>query len=62
MRNLRSMLKLGEKIMLLEITRPLLFAGLLLGTFSDFWNGNLDTRFPRHDGRFMSKSDWNTVL
>ena len=62
MRNLRSMLKVGGKIVLLEITQPLLFAGLLLGTFSDFWNGNLDTRVPRNDGPFMSKSEWNSVL
>ena len=40
----------------------MLFAGLLLGTFSDFWNGSSDTHVPRHDGPFMSKSNWNSVL
>ena len=62
MRNLRNILKVGGKIVLLEITQPSLFAGLLLGTFSDFWNGSSDAHVPRPDGPFMSKSEWHSVL
>ena len=62
MHNLRNMLNVGGKIILLEITRPLLFAALLLGTFSDIWNGNLDPNFPRQEGPFMDKDTWDTIL
>ena len=62
MRNLRSVLKTGGKIILLEITQPALFAGLLLGTFSDYWNGGLDPNFPRHDGPFLDKQTWKTLF
>ena len=62
MRNLRSLLKVGGKIVLLEITKPTLFAGLLLGTFSDYWNGRLDPNYPRYDGPFLSKETWQKLL
>lgn len=62
MRNLRAVLKTGGKIILLEITQPALFTGLLLGTFSDFWNGSLDPNFPRHDGPFLDKENWKKLL
>ena len=62
MRNLRAVLRPGGKIILLEITQPALFTGLLLGTFSDFWNGSLDPNFPRHDGPFVDKESWKKLL
>ncbi|KAF5869444.1 putative polyketide synthase protein [Botrytis fragariae] len=60
--NIRSALKPGGKIILLELTRSNLSAGLVLGTFSDFWKGDLDTEFPRRNGPFLSKTMWRAVL
>ena len=61
-RNLRALLKPRSKMIMLEITEPTIFSGLLLGTFSDFWNGSLDPNFPRHDGLFLSKKTWQALL
>ena len=60
--NIRSAMKPTGKMVLLELTQPQLSAGLVLGTFSDFWKGDLDVDFPRLDGPFLSKSLWNKVL
>lgn len=60
--NIRSMLKPGGKMILLELTQSQLSAGLVLGTFSDFWKADHDPSYPRHDGPFLSKSLWKTVL
>lgn len=60
--NMRSALKPGGKMVLLELTQSQLSAGLVLGTFSDFWKGDLDKRFPRLDGPFLSKPMWRSVL
>ncbi|TGO27521.1 hypothetical protein BPAE_0041g00680 [Botrytis paeoniae] len=60
--NIRSALKPGGKIILLELTRSNLSAGLVLGTFSDFWKGDLDAEFPRRNGPFLSKTMWRAVL
>lgn len=60
--NIRSILKPGGKMMLLELTQSQLSAGLVLGTFSDFWKAEHDPNYPRYDGPFLSKSLWATVL
>lgn len=58
----RNVLKPGGKMILLELTQSQLSAGLVLGTFSDFWKADHDPNFPRYDGPFLSKSLWQTVL
>lgn len=60
--NIRNMLKPGGKMILLELTQSQLSAGLVLGTFSDFWKADHDPSYPRYDGPFLSKSLWRTVL
>ncbi len=60
--NVRSVLKPGGKLILLELTQSQLSAGLVLGTFSDFWKGDSDPEFPRFDGPFLSKTMWRSVL
>ena len=60
--NIRSALKPGGKMVLLELTQSQLSAGLVLGTFSDFWKGDLDSSFPRFDGPFLSKQMWRSAL
>jgi NADPH:quinone reductase-like Zn-dependent oxidoreductase/SAM-dependent methyltransferase len=60
--NIRNTLKPGGKMILLELTQPQLSAGLVLGTFSDFWKAEHDPSFKRFDGPFLSKSLWKTVL
>ncbi len=62
LQNVRSALKLGGKMVLLEFTQSQLSAGLTLGTFSDFWKGGLDNNFPRLDGPFLSVDTWRSVL
>ncbi|KAL8783267.1 MAG: hypothetical protein Q9213_004743 [Squamulea squamosa] len=62
LQNIRSALKAGGKLVLLELTQSQLSAGLVLGTFSDFWKGDLDESFPRLDGPFLSKDMWRSVL
>ena len=47
LRNTRSALKPGGKMILLEITQSQLGAGLVYGTLSNFWKGDLDRDFPR---------------
>ncbi|KAI1302455.1 hypothetical protein F5Y03DRAFT_407817 [Xylaria venustula] len=51
-----------ENIILLELTQAQLSAGLVLGTFSDFWKADHDPSYPRYDGPFLNKSLWQTVL
>ncbi|KAI1356404.1 hypothetical protein F5Y01DRAFT_309815 [Xylaria sp. FL0043] len=60
--NVRNILKPGGKMILLELTQAQLSAGLVLGTFSDFWKADHDPSYPRYDGPFLSKSLWQTVL
>lgn len=60
--NIRSVMKSGGKLAILELTKFQLSAGLVLGTFSDFWKGDADKEFPRLDGPFLSKSMWRSVL
>lgn len=62
LQNVCSVLKPGGRMILLELTRPQLSAGLVLGTFSDFWKGDEDPHFPRRDGPFLSKDMWRAVL
>ncbi|KAI1264396.1 hypothetical protein F5Y18DRAFT_390351 [Xylariaceae sp. FL1019] len=62
LRNIRALLKPGGKMMMLELTQAQLSAGLVLGTFSDFWKADHDPSYPRRDGPFLSKSLWQTVL
>ncbi|KAI1339726.1 hypothetical protein F5Y15DRAFT_423599 [Xylariaceae sp. FL0016] len=62
LRNVRNILKPGGKMILLELTQAQLSAGLVLGTFSDFWKADNDPFHPRYDGPFLSKSLWQTVL
>ena len=60
--NIRNVLKPGGKMILLELTQSQLSAGLVLGTFSDFWKADHDPSYPRYDGPFLSKSLWQVVL
>ncbi|KAI4212601.1 MAG: hypothetical protein LQ351_004673 [Letrouitia transgressa] len=60
--NIHKVLKPGGKMILLELTQSQLSAGLVLGTFSDFWKADNDPQYPRYDGPFLSKSLWRTVL
>ncbi|KAI0401422.1 hypothetical protein F4802DRAFT_601014 [Xylaria palmicola] len=60
--NVRNVLRPGGKMILLELTQAQLSAGLVLGTFSDFWKADHDPSYPRYDGPFLSKSLWQTVL
>lgn len=60
--NIHKVLKPGGKMVLLELTQSQLSAGLVLGTFSDFWKADNDPDYPRYEGPFLSKSLWQTVL
>ncbi|KAJ4413900.1 Type I Iterative PKS [Gnomoniopsis sp. IMI 355080] len=60
--NVRNVLKPGGKMILLELTQSQLSAGLVLGTFSDFWKADSDPCYPRFDGPFLSKALWSKVL
>ena len=60
LQNVRKLLKPGGKMVLLELTRTILAAGLCLGTFPDYWNG------AGHDGRgdspFIDRESWHDLL
>ena len=58
-RNARSLLKIGGKMVLLEITNVHLGTGLVLGTFPNYWNGIPD---GRTDSPLLTKSMWQAVL
>ncbi|KAG9239274.1 hypothetical protein BJ875DRAFT_525239 [Amylocarpus encephaloides] len=60
--NVRSLLKLGGQLALFEIVQPRLSWVMILGTFSDFWNGDHDAQFPRTEGPFLTHAMWNDVL
>ena len=62
LQNIRAVLKPGGKLILLEITQSSLSAGLILGTFSDFWKAGSDPSFPRYEGPFLSKEMWREIL
>ena len=60
LRNARKLLKPRGKMVLVELTRTVLGAGLCLGTFPDYWNG------AAHDGRvdspLIARGTWNDLL
>ncbi|KAK8112196.1 uncharacterized protein PG998_008653 [Apiospora kogelbergensis] len=60
--NVRSLLKPGGHLALFEIVQPRLSSVMILGTFSDFWNGDQDTNFRRTEGPFLTHAMWNAVL
>ncbi|KAL8827122.1 MAG: hypothetical protein Q9191_003380 [Dirinaria sp. TL-2023a] len=62
LKNIRNLLQPGGKLVLLEVMSSSLSAGLILGTFSDFWKADVDTNFPRHEGPFLSKQMWKEAL
>ncbi|KAM7205885.1 hypothetical protein V8F33_000715 [Rhypophila sp. PSN 637] len=60
--NIRSLLKPGGYLALFEIVQPRLSWVNILGTFSDFWNGDHDVNFRRTEGPFLTHSMWKEVL
>ncbi|KAK8024490.1 KR domain-containing protein [Apiospora rasikravindrae] len=60
--NVRSLLKPGGHLALFEIVQPRLSWVMILGTFSDFWNGDQDGNFRRTEGPFLTHAMWNSVL
>ena len=57
--NARRLLKPGGKLVLLELTRVWLGAGIVLGTFPGYWNGLKDGRL---DSPFVDKVRWQELL
>lgn len=62
LQNTRSLLKKGGKLVLFEFVQPRFSWNIILGTFSDFWNGDKDPLFPRTEGPFLTLDMWNEVL
>lgn len=62
LKNVRHLLKPGGKIVLFEFVKPRLSWNMILGTFSDFWNGDTDPSFPRIEGPFLTRAVWHEVL
>lgn len=62
LKNIRLLLKPGGKLVLFEFVQPRLSWNMILGTFSDFWNGDADPDFPRTEGPFLTRATWNEVL
>ena len=62
LKNVRRLLKPGGKIVLFEFVKPRLSWNMILGTFSDFWNGDTDPNFPRTEGPFLTRAVWHEVL
>ena len=62
LKNIRRLMKPGGKLVLFEFVKPRLSWNMILGTFSDFWNGDSDPNFPRTEGPFLTRSIWNEVL
>ena len=62
LKNVRRLLKPGGKIVLFEFVKPRPSWNMILGTFSDFWNGDTDPNFPRTEGPFLTRAVWNKVL
>ncbi|RMZ82570.1 hypothetical protein DV738_g1477, partial [Chaetothyriales sp. CBS 135597] len=62
LQNIRSLLKPGGKLVLFEFIQPRLSWNMILGTFSDFWNGDADPKYPRTEGPFLTQSIWEDVL
>ena len=60
--NVRRLLKPGGKLVLFEFVQPRLSWNMILGTFSDFWNGDADSAFPRTEGPFLTRKMWQNVL
>ena len=55
----RKLLKPGGKLVMLELTRVWLGAGIVLGTLPGYWNGHNDGRL---DSPFINSSDWQQLL
>ena len=62
LKNVRRLLKPGGKLVLFEFVKPRLSWNMILGTFSDFWNGDTDPEFPRTEGPFLTRAVWHEVL
>ena len=62
LRNVGRLLKPGGKIVLFEFVKPRLSWNMILGTFSDFWNGDTHPNFFRTEGLFLTRDMWNEVL
>ena len=59
LQHVRSLLKPGGKMVLLEITNVHLITGLILGTFPGYWNGVSDGRV---DSPMLTKTMWQNAL
>lgn len=59
LRNARSLLKPGGKLLLLECTQPKLMHGLVLGTLPDYWIG---TEQIRVDSPFLPAEEWDRLF
>ena len=55
----RKLLKPGGKLVMLELTRVWLGAGIVLGTFPGYWNGHNDGRL---DSPFVGSKGWQQLL
>ena len=60
LQNARKLLKPGGKMVLLELTRTIIAAGLCLGTFPDYWNGA--GRDGRGDSPLIERERWHDLL
>ena len=59
MQNVRKLLKLGGKVVLVESTRPSLYSGLIFGTLEGWWLGADDGRV---DSPLLSAEQWGTLF
>lgn len=59
LRNCRSLLKPGGKLVLVENTRNMDFVGIILGTLTGYWHGIPD---GRTDSPFLSRERWDMEL
>ncbi|KAF2473021.1 polyketide synthase [Lindgomyces ingoldianus] len=59
LRNARSLLKPGGKLLILECTQPKITHGLVLGTLPDYWVG---TGNSRTDSPFLPTNGWHERL
>ncbi|KAF2135262.1 uncharacterized protein K452DRAFT_303672 [Aplosporella prunicola CBS 121167] len=60
--NVRRLLKPGGKLVMFELLQPRPAWNMILGTFSDFWNGDQDPHYRRLDGPFLTRKIWREVL
>ncbi|KAI9374460.1 Choline/Carnitine o-acyltransferase-domain-containing protein [Aspergillus egyptiacus] len=57
--NTRRLLKPGGRLLLLELTQPTAYHGLVFGTLPGWWQGVDD---GRPDSPLLTTSQWNTIL